>query len=255
MRRASLLLAILAGAALARPTAAEAQPGGPDFRRYQTPQRWALELRFSPYSPEIDEEFGALVPPGGTPPHECFFGKGRRPLMQAELDYQLFRGFGSAGIGLAAGFFRERAKAFKQGTSACNVVRSGDRTQLSLVPLALLGVYRLDEAWRRWRVPIVPYAKAGLNYTLWWIYDGNGDVARVGEDRAKGGSLGWQAAVGVSLVLDFIDLGAARSLDEETGINGTHAFFELVQTSAPAFGRDGLRVGDRTWAAGLMFEF
>jgi hypothetical protein len=135
--------------------------------------------------------------------------------------------------------------------------RSGDKSRLALYPLALLAVYRADQTWRMARIPLVPYVKVGLNYTLWTVDDGNDKVATSAPTgRGRGGTWGWQAAVGASLVLNFIDPGSARELDAETGINNTHLFFEMDKFEVSGLGqKNRLQVGDTTWLMGLGFEF
>ena len=55
---------------------------------YRSPQNFALELRFSPYKPQIDEEPGLA-----NAPYHQTFGSMRRLLVQFELDWQvLFKG-------------------------------------------------------------------------------------------------------------------------------------------------------------------
>jgi hypothetical protein len=222
--------------------------------RFASPQRFALELRLGPYSPEIDEEFG-----GAKTPHKDFFGDDTRLMFQVEFDWQLYRhpAAGSVGIGGSAGFFRESASSPFNAGDEPSASRSGDRSRLSLFPLAALAVYRADQLWRLWGLPLVPYGKLGLNYTFWNIYDGNDLVAEnPGGGRGRGGTLGWQAAVGLSLVLDIVDLGSARELDSETGINHTHVFVEYVKYEVSGLGqKNKLHVGDSTWLAGLLFEF
>jgi hypothetical protein len=74
--------------------------------------------------------------------------------------------------------------------------------------------------------------------------------------HGQGGTAGWQAAVGLSLQLDFIDPTAAHDFDADVGVNHTYAFFELDHVNGSGLYRnDVLRVGDSTWFAGLMFEF
>lgn len=222
--------------------------------RFASPQRFALELRLGPYSPEIDEEFN-----GARTPHRDFFGDDTRLMFQVEFDWQIYRhqAVGSVGVGASAGYFRETANSPFNATDDPTAARSGDESRLSLYPLAAVAVYRADQLWRVWSIPLVPYGKLGLNYTFWNIYDGNDRVAEnPGGGRGRGGTLGWQAAAGLSVVLDIIDLGAARELDSETGINQTHVFFEYVKYEASGLGqKNKLRVGDSTWLAGLMFEF
>jgi hypothetical protein len=125
--------------------------------------------------------------------------------------------------------------------------------------LAALLIYRLDEAAEHWKIPLVPYVKIGLNYTFWTVTNGDGNVpsySGAGGGRGQGGTMGWQAAVGLSLQLDFLDSGGSRTFDTESGVNHTYAFFELDHVDGSGLYRnDALRVGDDTWFAGLMFEF
>ncbi|HEY0708051.1 MAG TPA: MXAN_2562 family outer membrane beta-barrel protein [Polyangia bacterium] len=252
-----LLLAAICVGALTEAGSAEAQiftrQADPQFR---SSRNFALELRFSPYSPNIDDEFG-----GAARPHEKFFGSGRRLMTQLELDYQFFTKFGSAAIGVSLGYFKEEAKAFLSETaSSTNPTPSGDDTQLSLYPAALLFVYRADQLWSFFGVPLVPYGKIGLNYTAWSIYDGNDQVAEGGTagftGRGCGGTRGWQWSAGLALALDIIDRGSARELDAETGVNHTYFFAEWAQYNASGLGQDKrLNVGDSTWVLGLTFEF
>ena len=252
---AALVLVVATGCLLAGRDA-HAQVISRPNESFRSAKHFALELRFGPYSPDIDAEFG-----GAKTPHQDYFGSGRRLMTQVELDYQFITEFGSAAIGGSVGYYRERAKAFlDQGPTVTPSIRSGDQTQLSLYPFALLGVYRADQLYRNLGIPLVPYGKLGLSYTIWSVYDGNDEVAdgdSVGKTgRGRGGTLGWQMAAGLSLSLDFIDPGSARELDSDTGVNHTYVFVEWDKYAISGLGQSGkLNLGDTTWTAGLMFEF
>jgi hypothetical protein len=256
--RVTAALAALASLALGAAAApAGAQVITREGDQFRTPQRFALELRFGPYSPDVDDEFG-----NDRTPHDEFFGDDLRFMFQIELDWQFFRGFGTAAIGASVGYFRENAQAYVDPGAGVAIndaaARSGDNSRLSLYPFALMAIYRVDQIWQLWNIPLVPYGKLGLNYTIWSVYDGNDQVAQAPDvgGRGRGGTLGWQAAAGVSLVLDFIDPGGARALDGETGINHTHLFFEMAKYEVSGLGQaNKLHVGDTTWVTGLMFEF
>jgi hypothetical protein len=250
----ALALGVVGLAGRAAPAEAQViQRSNLDFR---SAKRFALELRFGPYSPDIDSEFK-----NGQKPHETYFGNSRRLLTQLELDYQFFTRFGSAAVGLSGGYFTESAKSFFDPSAGQPAgTRSGDSTRLTLFPTALLGIYRADQLWHMFRIPLVPYGKLGLNYTFWSIYDGNDEIAKASaggmSGKGRGGTWGWQASVGLSLVLDFIDPGSARELDSETGVNHTHIFAEWTKYAVSGLGgSDSLNVGDSTWSAGLLFEF
>jgi hypothetical protein len=250
----SAVKALLAALILFASAPASAQLVVQSTPRFASPQNFALEFRLGPYSPEIDEEFK-----GAQTPHQDFFGDGTRLMFQIEFDWQLYRhpAVGSVGIGASAGYFRETASSPFNATDDPSAERSGDESRLTLYPVAAVAVYRGDQLWRLLGIPLVPYGKIGLNYTFWNIYDGNELIAEnPGGGRGRGGTLGWQAAAGLSLVLDIIDLGSSRELDSETGINQTHLFVEYVKYEVSGLGQSNkLRVGDTTWLAGLMFEF
>jgi hypothetical protein len=221
-----------------------------DARRLRTPQHFALEMRFGPYRPNIDSEFEG----SGRAPYREFFGDGNKLMMQLELDYQIFQKFGSAGIGVGIGYFAVTGKAF-DGRGAGS--RTADDSTLKMFPISVSAVYRFDVLYDRRGIPLVPYAKLGLDYAIWQVTDGNGEIATDGMGgRGRGGTLGWHGAIGVSLVLDFIDPDAAKVFDSEMGVNHTHLFFELNHYDISGLGRSNrMHLGDDTWTMGLMFEF
>jgi hypothetical protein len=224
-----------------------------DPNRFRSPRNWAFELRFGPYVPNVDSEFNNA----SSAPQKTVMGTGHHLMSQFELDWELFHAIGTLGVGLQAGYMSETAKAFKADTAgAATTDRSGDDTTLRIMPVAALAVYRMDLAAEYWHIPLVPYAKAGLNYTFWSITDGNGNTPKYKGGKGKGGTPGWQAAVGIALQLDFIDPSAARSFDSDMGVNHTCVFFEWNHVAANGLGQSGkLHLGDSTWVAGLMFEF
>ena len=245
--RMSAMVALVAVPIVSLPTRAGAQVIQGERDQYQSPQRFACELRFGPYKPDIDSEF-----PGGVHPYQDFFGSSRRLMSQIEIDYQFLRHVGTAGVGLAVGYFSESGNnRLLDGTP------SADTTSLKLIPFSLSAVYRFDLLMERMKFPVVPYGKLGLDYVIWSINNGNGDVP---EDPAggvgRGGTWGWHAAVGLSLVLDFFDPTSAHQFDVEMGVNHTHLFVELGHWDVSGLGAaHKLHVGDNTWMAGLLFEF
>ena len=216
-----------------------------------------MELRMGPYRPDIDSEFQSR--PAAERPHQLYFGNKRRLLSQVELDYQLWNGFGSLGIGAQIGYFRETAKAFVDpGDGVTPSVRSGDTTRLMLVPTSLSLVYRFDVAAVRLGIPLVPYAKAGLDWVYWSVTNGNGDVTvdKGSSGKGRGDATGFHGAVGLSLLLDVFDPGASQEFDSETGVNHTYLFFELAHYEINGLGSKAQpRLGDTTWSTGFMFEF
>ena len=240
------LLAALVGGAV-WPARAQAQMVQDGFGHYRSPQHFALELRFGPYRPDIDSEFG-----GRSTPHKDFFGSGRKLMSQIEFDYQFLRHVGSAAVGVGLGYFSQSGKNPGQDNQLTD-----DSSTLRLIPISVSGVYRFDLLFERYGIPLIPYGKIGLDYVIWTVTNGNGDVPDdpVG-GRGEGGTLGWHAAVGLSLVLDFLDPVSAHQFDVEMGVNHTHLFAELGHWDVSGLGMaNRLRVGDTTWVGGLLFEF
>jgi hypothetical protein len=254
-----LLLVLAINPARAQNIALESdEMSGDQAKSFRTSKEWAVELRFGAYRPDVDSE----VSGSGQTPYKTMFGGGRHLMSQLEVDWQFFQKFGSLAAAVATGYYSVGAKAFvaDPATGKCVTdpngacVRSGDSTSLRLIPVAALLVYRWDVAADLWQIPLVPYAKLGFNYTFWSITDGNGSVPHFEGGRGSGGTLGWQACAGISLMLDILDPDATRSLDMETGINHTYLFFEWDLVDDLGVNHQ-LHVGDSSWIVGLMFEF
>ena len=216
---------------------------------YKTPQRFAYELTFGPYKPDIDGEFN-----GVRTPYADYFGSGQHLLIRTELDYQFLHRFGSLGAGIGLGYFSVTGTApVANGTG----LPSGDKSQLKVVPLSLSAVYRFDYLLDTRNIPLVPFGKLGLDWAYWQITDGNGNIADDGNGgHGRGGTLGWHAAAGIALMLDFIDPDAARDFDQEVGVNHTGLTFEYYHSDISGLGQSGrLHVGDNNWTLGLVLEF
>ena len=161
---------------------------------------------------------------------------------------------GSAAIGIGAGYFSVSGPAPNADHSGTN---SADRSTLTVVPISLSVVYRFDHYLETQHFPLVPHAKLGLDWAYWKITDGNGEIAHDSMGgRARGGTLGWHAAIGLALVLDMFDPDAARSFDTELGVNHSALVFEYGHYDISGLGEaNRLHVGDTTWTLGLLFEF
>lgn len=108
---------------------------------------------------------------------------------------------------------------------------------------------------RDFGIPIVPYAKLGLGYALWWASDG-GTTSRVNGVLAHGSSYGPQYALGLMFLLDELDPQTARDADNSLGINNSYIFGEYYASQLDAFGsKSVMNVGANTWALGLAIEF
>jgi len=249
-------------------------------RDYQSSQWFALEIKFGPYSPNIDASPGLN---GKTPFKDLFPadpGKSRPPgrlLTQVEFDVQILRKwYGNFGIGHTIGYYRRTSHSFAYDISSgsntsCDAnpasanpcARSGDTTALNVVPLSIMGVYRFDLLANRWKIPFVPYFKIGIAYYAWWIENGGGFLSIANyprgdghSDSGFGGTWGWVMNPGGAFLLDVIDPSAARTIDAELGINHTYLFCEFHYADITGFGANNkMNLSDTTLNAGIAFEF
>lgn len=250
MKKSTFVAAVLAGgAALAFASKAHAfEFGTPEQKTpFRSAQNFALELRFGPYYPQIDEE-PALK---GQKPFERAFGTSQRLLVALELDWQTFRipHVGTLGPGLGVGF-ASMSRPVKTVTGRA----SGDDTSLEVYPLWGVAVLRGDAIWRDLGFPLVPYAKLGVAVAPWRSANA-GETSAANNVSGKGTTWGTQAAVGLQFALDALDPGAARNMDNMLGINGTYLFAEYYWLGLNGIGQSSpLRVGTNTWTAGFVFE-
>lgn len=248
---------LLAGAAFASALAASSvalaqEPndigGYRSHRTYESPQHWAVELRFGPYRPNIDEDFS------GAKPYETAFGDDHRLYFGVEVDWQAIRipHFGSLGPGASWGYTHMSANARLSSTGE----PSAENTSLWIMPMYGVGVLRIDVLARDMGIPFVFYGKAGVGYALWSSSNDLG-TSKVDGVVGKGHTWGTHFAFGGMLLLDNFDQGSANQLDNETGINNTYVFFEWMQSKLDGFGasdHSALHVGTNTWVLGLAFE-
>lgn len=221
---------------------------------------WRVGFRIGPYTPAIDDQIGGPKPG----PFEQMFGKQQHMLVMLDVDRVLWSGFGQLGVGLTLGYWQKTARAFAMDSSQTDSerARAADRNAFRLIPTALSAVYRFTWLDDEYGVPVVPYARAGLAYYLWWITVANGDFAKIcGNDgmncgnKAYGASLGVQGSLGLSIRAERIDASAAMSM-RQSGIEHAGIYGELSVAKVDGFGSDKkLSVGDATWFAGVEFEF
>ena len=256
-RKLFALRLVTLAAVIAAPAGARAQFGPPaapseevvEVHRFKTPQRFAFELRFGPYVPNIDGEFD-----GARTPYKDFFGGGAKLITQTEFDYEILHRFGTVAVGLGLGYFSASAKSpLGNGTGLLSI----DESTLKIIPLSASAIYRFDYFLEQRRFPLVPYGKIGLDWAYWQITDGNDEIASDGQGgKGRGGTWGWHAAIGISFALDFIDPEAARDFDADLGVNHTSLIFQLTHADISGLGMDNrLHVGDTNWSLGLMFQF
>jgi hypothetical protein len=212
-----------------------------------SPQHFAAELKFGPYFPDIDKEFD-----GAERPFHDVFGSSSAVIGLFEFDYQFLRPPGiSLGIGGQIGGFRFEGKALDPDTGE----RSGEDTTFAAIPMNLDLVIRVDALLRYTVVPLVPYIKGGLSYYVWWTKNESG-VSSIEGEQGRGGTFGWNLQTGLMLCLDPFEPRAARTFDNEVGVNNSYLFAEFFLAQIDNFGTgNALNLSDMTWLVGLALEF
>ena len=264
MKRA-ILPAALAAAALvcvAEPALAQSRRsgvGGTNWRQRDrresrgekgSTQRFAFELRFGPYYPAIDDEFG------GSGPYQQVFGDSGKFSFGLEFDWQALRipWVGTIGPGVGWTFMTTSEKAFVLGS---RTERSGVDTSLTIMPMHTSAVLRLDELFRRTGVPVVPYGKVGFGLATWstGVGDNTSKVTVDGNEvLGRGLSYGLHWAVGGMLALDWLSPRSMATLDAETGINHIYVFGEWLNYNLGTFSDSQMQVGTSTWIVGMAME-
>jgi len=226
----------------------ELGPYGGIERRPPREQRFAVEVRVGPYNPRIDDALGAN-------PYERTFGTSQRWHAGFEVDWQLLRieRLLSFGPGFSFAYTKSNGNGFLVGSGE----RAEETTALTVLPMDLVGVLRLDAIADNTPIPIVPYAKLGLGGAIWWSTDGE-EIAR---DDASGGtrgedlSYGFSWSLGAMLRLDFLDPEDAAFTRASSGIDHSYAFIEWHSSRLDAFGSNStMDVGYDGIVFGLAIE-
>jgi hypothetical protein len=217
-----------------RSDSAFAPQGAP---RVGSPPNWGVQLGVSLYRPDVDGEFS-----NGAHPYADTFSNSRHLLSFVELDRYLLRRFGIWGVGMRAGYYRATAAAFLND----GVTRSGDQTRLRLIPISLSLLYLANGLPGLRSVPLIPYAKLGLDGTVW-------TASGSGEDSSQTGlSMGWHATAGLMLGLAWL---GSSPINADDIAAPCALFFEWSYAAINGLGLShALHVGDSTWFAGIVFD-
>ncbi len=173
-------------------------------------------------------------------------------VVEAEYDWQFWRGVGSLGLGfhLAYGNISGHAVDDSGETTV-------DEEKLHWLPLRLSLIYRFDYLWQRFSFPITLYAKAGFDYYVYWNKGGDGEVSTDGEAKGYGGTFGFHVMAGLALVLDWFAPSMAKSFDVEWGVNNSYLFAEFVYANINNFyAGNAFDLTDKaTFHVGIGIEF
>lgn len=248
------LLSTLLGSAVALAVSPAFAQGVDEFGAYggleqrghaRSGQTVAFEARFGPYRPGVDHAL-----PGH--PYKDIFGDSTRWQVGFEVDWQAFRIPRTLSLGPGLGWAFTQSSAKAPLTSGDGL--SAENTTLAVMPMHLVAALRVDWLADHTVFPLVPYAKAGLGYALWWSNIGD-SATRVDGQVGKGSSYGYVVAVGMMLRLDPLDPQTAATADASLGINHSGLFIEYFKSNLNGFGSaTTMEVGTSTWVAGLVLE-
>ena len=213
-----------------------------------SPQTSSLDIRISRYKPSFDKGLS------GTP-YASVMGDATDFAFGASIDWRIWHGFGEVALGAGVSRWSHEGMALLADGSASN-----DTTRLTVIPITLDAVYRLDVFAERYEFPLVPYAKAGLVYGLWWMLDGVDNLSRYTKKdgttvTALGGTGGLYGTIGLRVLLDVFEPGAARSFDIEMGVNHSYLFAEYQAMWANDFGSSkSINLSAGLFNFGLAFD-
>lgn len=229
----------------------------------KNPATWGLEIRFSPYQPKIGK-----TPIDGTPYNERdyykkFFGNDYPMMIGVELDRFLYYKFGHVGVYVRGSYWKTEGHSRvcmddNQEVITCdttsffeNSMAGNDTTTLLILPVTVGALYRFTYLHDQWQVPVVPYAKAGLDYFFWWS-QGGGKVSSAGGRQGKGGTSGYHGSLGLALNLDWIEAsGEGRRV-----FQNCYFFGEYSMIKANDFGNQKkLNMSAKQFSFGLSFDF
>ncbi len=252
--------------AVERQSDLEEQPGEEEFHgRQASPQRFAVEIKFGPYLPDVDSRYtGSGYGPyatiyGRTDDLGVTTGQPKKGLYSVlSFEWQFYNIGGPLSLGTTLGYFRDSADAIiEEPVPEGEYTRStADRSNFHVIPITLLLGYRFELLADRFRVPLVPYVRGGIAHGFWVEKKGGQLVTNSAGQQSRGSSWGWQVNLGLMLRLDFIERSAAVDLDRLTGINHTYLFGEWQFSRLNNFGADtSMSIGDDTFLVGLAVEF
>lgn len=236
MRRIALRSLLLLAASAAWSGAALAQSDAnsiPAARNISSPERFILELRAGPYQPDL----------GGNGAFDRYFGGDVGPMLGMQIGYIAYRVPNVAYLTLGGGFGWASYSGHASAVNSLTAVT--EDTSLTLLPLSAIATLRIDALPRRLGLPFIFVGKVGWQWTHW-------DTDTGAKSDASGWSTGLTYGAQLALDLDSFDGAAARSLDEEWGINHSFAFFEVYRFSPVG---NSLPVGGTAWILGLGFNF
>ncbi len=214
----------------------------------ESPRTTTISVGFGDYVPDIDSAFH------GVGPYERYFGDRGIFLSRMDVGWHLFQGFGTLAAGLGGAFGSISDRAYVAGSDT----RAVEETSIRLVPMSGFLSYSMDWFAREYSFPLVPFGTVGLDYTLWWVYDGSDEVSHTTDPKGdgKGGVRGYHWSLGVKFLLDSLAPHMAQSFDLDMGVNDSYLFGEYIVTTIDDFGdRKSIDLSSEYLQFGISFDF
>ena len=226
---------------IAAAVAAGTMMATPDEAYAESPVDMMVEIKAGPYTPD---KLGSAF--------KQHFGDKSGFIVEGEYDWQFWRGVGSLGVGFHLAYGNITGNAIEEDGS-----KSVDSTELHWLPLRISLIYRFDYLWTRFNFPLTLYAKAGFDYSFYWIRDGSDSIANSDGKKGYGGTFGFHAVAGIAFVLDWLAPEMEKSFDVEWGINTSYIFAEYMYCQLDNFGKKGaFNLTDvATFHIGIGLEF
>lgn len=203
-----------------------------------------LQLSLSPYRPDIDAQVN-----GSPGPYETVFGAGNELMFQIGWESHIISDAGALSVGMTFGYWSVEGNTLLEGGGT-----GGDKTKMQMLPIQAQLSYRFDMFAEYF--PLAPIGRVGLDYYLWRILDGTGEVAQFSPgNEAFGGTYGWHAAFGVHLLLDFFAIEMATDFERDAGVYNSFLTAEWRYSQVDEFGSaTSFRLGDSSFVFGLALE-
>ncbi|HXW52666.1 MAG TPA: hypothetical protein VEL47_01045 [Myxococcota bacterium] len=225
------------------------------------------------YRPDLDSE---KLSSGENifPFYKCYFRRDPKdkegpinPLLGAEFDWHLWDGFGSLQLGFGVGYTFKTGQAVKldaNGRPDCGEPIPNTKAALHMYQIRPQLTYIFNPYAEDF--PLVPYVRAALIGHGYIFTPGKkSDVTNASgvANKSVGFGFGYQAAVGLMLMMDFLEPSAVKSAYSGGLFQHVYLKGELSYTSIDNFGRRGLVFSAKDvmgtglplmWTFGLVFE-
>jgi len=212
----------------------------------ESERNWTAHAGFGFYSLDfIDDEFS------GVSPADDIFGNKKRFYFNLGAERYVWQGIGTVGVEAALGYWKASGHGrYLDGTEA------PESTSFNFIPLKASAVYRFDYLWQEFGVPLVPYAKLGLDYYIWFILNQHKSSSSFEGQKSYGGTFGFHVSYGLQFCLDIIDKKLANEFDRDVGVNNTYIYVEGSFAQVNDFwAGDSFNLSSHHLLAGILLEF